>query len=871
MTAYQNTYSDDDFQREVELEREMVNRGRERFLRRVSSAQIAGKESHIGYARMLMKRGIEPVAQAVEAFVAGAMTGKPGVRPIAARLLSRMDARVASFIALRVLLDRAVQPRRTIQSAAIEIGRELEFELRLTEFREQDKADWNWVQQHLRKREARNPGYRRNVFRWAFNRNQTVDYEPMPPTERAQVGFRMIDLILAHTPYFEKVAVTMPGRGGFRKAVGLRPTPECLKYIEDYVNYSATLTPDFMPTIIPPKSWASAFGGGYYTMREAPLNLVKTENVEYLQSLDARIKKGEMPDVTAALNALQDTAWRVNRRVLEVAEALWNAGGNVAGLPNKENEPYPPCPVCGRDVTEIAMSRKVKHECLERLKEEDPKAFKQWKLEASAAADRNDARLGRRTGIARTLALARRLRDERAFYFPYQLDFRGRIYAVPAFLNPQGTQVAKGLLEFAEGRPLGTEEAARWLAVHISNCWGNDKVSLDDRVRWVKEHERKIIEAAHSPLEARWWTEADEPLPFLAACMDWAGYIEEGLAHVSHVPVAMDGTCNGLQIFSLILRDAVGGHAVNLTPTETPQDIYAIVAEKVRALLEEDAASKKALPVYRKDGGEGGRAWYDRREAARRLLALGIDRKTTKRQVMVLPYGGTHQSCVEYTEEWLKERVWAARNTPAEWDTASMSVRAGAHYLAGYIWQALGVTVIAAVDAMKFLQGVAGVVAGTDQPIRWTTPCGFPVRKAYKEVEMERVKTLLGDSICKFNIRQDSVKYSSSRQRTAMPPNYVHSLDAAALMKTVVACSGKGVRSYAMIHDSYGTHAADAPTLAAALREVFVDMFQENQLERLLLEVRAALPDATAEHLPPLPPTGSLNIDEVKKAAFFFA
>ena len=130
---------------------------------------------------------------------------------------------------------------------------------------------------------------------------------------------------------------------------------------------------------------------------------------------------------------------------------------------------------------------------------------------------------------------------------------------------------------------------------------------------------------------------------------------------------------------------------------------------------------------------------------------------------------------------------------------------------------------------------------------------------------------MLGDKMALFQLREEGAKYSSSRQRTAMSPNYVHSLDAAALMKTVVACSGKGVRSYAMIHDSYGTHAAAAPALAATLREVFVDMFQENQLERLLLEVRAALSDAAAEHLPALPQTGSLNIDEVKKATFFFA
>lgn len=36
-------------------------------------------------------------------------------------------------------------------------------------------------------------------------------------------------------------------------------------------------------------------------------------------------------------------------------------------------------------------------------------------------------------------------------YFPYQLDYRGRVYAMPAPLNPQGDDVARALLDYLQG------------------------------------------------------------------------------------------------------------------------------------------------------------------------------------------------------------------------------------------------------------------------------------------------------------------------------------------------------------------------------------------------------------------------------------
>src|SRR5689334_1249230 len=110
---------------------------------------------------------------------------------------------------------------------------------------------------------------------------------------------------------------------------------------------------------------------------------------------------------------------------------------------------------------------------------------------------------------------------------------------------------------------------------------------------------------------SNFWRGADDPWQFLAFCFEWADYLDaenEGRPFISHLPVAVDGTCNGLQHFSAMLRDPVGGEAVNLTPSDRPQDIYQRVADRTIELLKGHYA----------DG-----------DYADKWLAFGIDRKLT--------------------------------------------------------------------------------------------------------------------------------------------------------------------------------------------------------------------------------------------------
>ena len=77
-------------------------------------------------------------------------------------------------------------------------------------------------------------------------------------------------------------------------------------------------------------------------------------------------------------------------------------------------------------------------------------------------------------------------------------------------------------------------------------CGDGSKISkrpFDKRVAWVDENIEKIKGSAASPLEQRWWTEADKPFQFLAACFELASALEQGPTFVSRLPVSFDGSC----------------------------------------------------------------------------------------------------------------------------------------------------------------------------------------------------------------------------------------------------------------------------------------------------------------------------------------
>lgn len=88
------------------------------------------------------------------------------------------------------------------------------------------------------------------------------------------------------------------------------------------------------------------------------------------------------------------------------------------------------------------------------------------------------------------------------FYFPHNVDFRGRAYPIPPNLNHIGDDLSRGLLQFDNGKPLG-ENGFKWLKIHLANLCGFDKASFEDRAAYADEHMEDIIDSATDPLGVR--------------------------------------------------------------------------------------------------------------------------------------------------------------------------------------------------------------------------------------------------------------------------------------------------------------------------------------------------------------------------------
>lgn len=133
------------------------------------------------------------------------------------------------------------------------------------------------------------------------------------------------------------------------------------------------------------------------------------------------------------------------------------------------------------------------------------------------------------------------MKDEEGFYYPHNLDFRGRAYPMHPYLNHLGSDLCRGILEFAEGRPLG-KSGLRWLKVHLANVYagGVDKFSYEGRVSFTENHLEDIFDSADRPLEGRrWWLDAEDPFQCLATCMNLSEALRSPYPEtaISHMPV----------------------------------------------------------------------------------------------------------------------------------------------------------------------------------------------------------------------------------------------------------------------------------------------------------------------------------------------
>ncbi|RMZ86507.1 hypothetical protein DV736_g6269, partial [Chaetothyriales sp. CBS 134916] len=583
-----------------------------------------------------------------------------------------------------------------------------------------------------------------------------------------------------------------------------------------------------LPMICKPRPWTGFTQGGYLESDHA---VVRVKNAESLQKdyAIAAAERGDLDQLFAGLDVLGATGWKINRAVFDVMVEAWNSGEAIANLPplNKHVD-LPPRPPKDAPIREKW----------------------EWFNQVRAMENEKGGHHSNRCFQNFQLEIAKAYLDE-TFYLPHNVDFRGRAYPLPPYLNQMGADNCRGLMLFAKGRALG-EHGLRWLKIHLSNVYGYDKASLDDRAQFPIDHIDDICDSVQNPLSGRrWWLTAEDPWQCLATCHELLNALDspDPANFVSHLPIHQDGSCNGLQHYAALGGDIAGAKQVNLEPGNKPADVYTGVAELVKAEIALDAQNGDELA---------------------KLLVGKVTRKIVKQTVMTNVYGVTFLGAIRQVRKQVDSIL-------PEFTQMKRSGKAAA-YIARNIFKALGTLFTGAHEIQYWLGDCANRISSSISPAQlelisqrnslpkdvsppkpgrrvqrtkkqkdtldpaafrtsviWTTPLKLPVVQPYRINKSARITT----NLQQISLVEPSVAdaVNKRKQLQAFPPNFIHSLDATHMVLSALKADELGL-SFSAVHDSFWTHAADVNTLNTLLREAFIRMHSEDIVGRLAAEFR---------------------------------
>lgn len=632
--------------------------------------------------------------------------------------------------------------------------------------------------------------------------------------KEGELGYERAALLLLD--HFEAATGWIEERQGELKIMSKTRRPNTYTLTRKFLDevLGGGLAADFSerrPMLVPPVPWtATGTHGGYL---HAGIQAVRGAN----RPIGSAV-------IASALNALQGTAFRVNSRVLAIARNFTRNAEELRGGM-----------VLGRYI-------EARHDL--------PESVQRSKTIRSAL----------------TLAAMSELEDEEAFYFPWNLDWRGRFYPATSLISPQGADLCKGCLEFANGTPLG-REGGRALAIHLCNLAGAEKAVIesggsyeyqtltpDERAAWTHAHSAEIMAVAADPLTNRAWhlsggfglrkikkgkavpVAVDKPWQFLAACFEWASYQEEGDGFRSRLAGALDGSCSGVQMLAGMTRDKSAGVMVNLVPAPRGDDYYGRMARALDRRL--------WACVDTADGKEIEHLTYWSEQT--------LDRDLLKAPSMTKVY-----SAGAYT---FGEQVQAKTGAPER----------ECMWLANRINECFEDVAPGMLRAMGYLQAVSDALTEEGIPLCWTTPAGLKVEQARYTKRTVVIETRMNVQAVRKrrDFRVDGDTLDKKAQRAGVSPNFVHGVDAAHMAMTVNDLYARGVRNFWMIHDSFGAPFAQFREVFDSTREQFITLMSSDLLRQWTEDVTALLSDEGKAKLPPLPEYGDLDLNAVRESVY---
>ena len=328
--------------------------------------------------------------------------------------------------------------------------------------------------------------------------------------------------------------------------------------------------------------------------------------------------------------------------------------------------------------------------------------------------------------------------------------------------------------------------------------------------------------------------DVDKPFAFVAACIELAsGWANPG-GFKTHLPIGFDGSCNGLQHLAMLCRDRAAGERVNLVDTDSPRDIYGDVTAHVLTELETD---RHELAKW----------WRNRLKP----LNPRQKRKLLKTPVMTLSYNVQDDGMIRQIGE-------AYANL---FDGNEPEAKA-ARYLAGKIRKACEELLPGPAAVMRYITALTRCCSSDGRFLEWRNPTGFFVSNRYNRQRRVTVNLLRHGVRIRHRVGDGYLpKLNKTKAANSAPANFVHSFDAAHLVRVVNAATEEDISEIVCVHDSFACLATQAVRFNKIIRTQLA-MLYARQDHLLALGEQSGLSP---------PPYGDLDPLEVQDAEYCFA
>ena len=691
------------------------------------------------------------------------------------------DSPIQAMLTCKVAFDHVFSPvskKHGLTTIAKAVGAALEGELQMQYYEKEAPALLATLKKNYW-HQARGTEYKRKCIQTLMHKQSISPWIGWDTTSKIKVGLFLIDCLCEVSGWFERDLI----HKGKKTIAVLVPSETLIKHHDEILRMAELFSPLAKPMLIPPRNWHPLQDGGYFLNDLTRLH-------QLIRRSDPTLIQGEIP--YEFINKIQKVSYKLNPFIVKVAKELEERGIGVGKF---------------RPVMQHEIPSKPPEEASEEV-------WRSWKTKAKIAHELQKAEVRKSCRTRMTMDVVREF-EGKDYFIPWSFDYRGRAYPIPNLLTPQDTDFGKSLILFSEGAKI-TKKGMEWIKFQLATTYGLDKATMQERLEWVDKGEnRELVHRVWSdPIgNIADWENADEPWLFLAACNEWYELYYEHRFH-THLPVAVDATCSGLQILAGLSKDASTARMVNVIGSEKPQDAYAVIASH----------SMDAIP--------------DR-------LKPHWDRKVTKRCVMTIPYNAKPFSNRSYIRDAFKEKEVDV--TKEELTQCVQAVRT-----------AMNEVVPGAMSVMKWIeQEIARTIKSGADEIRWTTPSGFIVKQRLMKTAKTRIESQLMGSV-RISISGAEIGVDLKHHKNATAPNLIHSLDASLLHLATTSTNFP----IALIHDSVLCRGTDMCKLSSLVRKTYMHLFAEHEP---LTDFALAI---GAEEQPPI--IGDLKPEAVIDSQYFF-